>query len=210
MSLMTTWGYTIKDASALGQLISLDDFNTATAGKYIGDMRAPEVLRAASMGIRNYCGWHVYPEHVCIYSERLLMGNGRIKRAGTDYLIQLPAACVSEVCSVMIGDKAWTDFDCAPNGMLRLFDAVSMDLTRKTAVIVEYKAGIPDGSMPVILDLLSSRAIRGLSGTNGVSSESAGGVSISYRSNWVNSGGAGALQSTDMEILEPYKLREVF
>ena len=51
---------------------------------------------------------------------------------------------------------------------------------------------------------------RALTMTNGVASESAGGVSVSYTQNWSSGGGAGALQSTDVETLEPYKLRGVF
>jgi len=61
-----------------------------------------------------------------------------------------------------------------------------------------------------IRELVSGRVSRALNNTNGVSSETAGGVSISYNSSWVNGGGAGALQTADVDILDPFKLREVF
>lgn len=210
MSLLTQWGYTITDADALASMLSAEDFNTLTANKYAGDARISPELAAACMGLRNYCGWHVYPAQVCSYSERLLYGNGRIKRVGSDYLIQLPAAYVSGVTSVTIGGEAWTDFSFEPNGLLRLFDVYDHRLTRKTEVVVTYTAGIPDGLMDSIKEIIAGRATRALSGTYGVASESAGGVSVSYSQNWTNGGGAGALQSTDVETLEPYKLREVF
>lgn len=210
MSLLTQWGYTITDADALASMLSTEDFNTLTANKFAGDGRISMELAAACMGLRNYCGWHVYPAQVCSYSERLLYGNGRIKRVGSDFLIQLPAAYVSGVTSVTIGSTVWTDFSFEPNGLLRLFDVYDRNLTRKTEVVVTYTAGIPNTLMDSIKEIISGRVSRALTMTNGVASESAGGVSVSYTQNWSGGGGAGALQSTDVETLEPYKLRGVF
>ena len=80
MSLLTTWGYTITDADELTDMMSEEEFNQLTANKYAGDVRITPNLAAACMGIRNYCGWHVYPAQECSFSERLLSGNGLIKR----------------------------------------------------------------------------------------------------------------------------------
>lgn len=209
MSLLTTWGYTITDADALADMLSADAFNALTAGKYVGDVRISPILDAACMAIRNYVGWHVYPSQACSFSERLLAGNGRIKRAGPDILIQLPATFVTGVTAIEVDGSPWTDFALSSNGLLRLFD-MSDQLTRKTEINVAYTAGISDAMMGALRELISSRAVRALSGTAGVSSESAGGVSVSYSANWTGGGGAGTLQSTDLEILEAYKLREVF
>lgn len=209
MSLLTTWGYTITDADALADMLSADAFNALTAGKYAGDVRISPVLDAACMSVRNYSGWHVYPSQACSFSERLLAGNGRVKRAGPDILIQLPATFVTGVTAIEIDGSPWTDFALSSNGLLRLFD-MSDRLTRKTEITVAYTAGISDAMMGALRELISSRAVRALSGTAGVSSESAGGVSVSYSASWTGGGGAGALQSTDLETLEAYKLREVF
>lgn len=210
MSLLTTWGYTITDAEALAAMLTEEEFNALTANKFAGDARIAPILAAAEMSLRNYCGWHVYPEQACTFSERLLHSNGRIKRSGGDILVQLPATSVRAVSSVRIGGVEWTDFSFDSNGLLRLFDVYGREITRKTEITVVYTAGIPDGLMGAIKELISGRAVRGLSGTNGVASETAGGVSVSYSSGWSNGGGASALQSTDTETLEPYKLREVF
>lgn len=209
MSLQTTWGYTITDADALADMLSVSDFNTMTANKYAGDSRISPALAAACMSVRNYSGWHVYPSQACSFSERLLSGNGRVKRAGPDILIQLPATYVIGITAIEIDGSPWTDFALSSNGLLRLFD-MSDRLTRKTEITVKYTAGISDAMMGALRELISSRAVRALSGTAGVSSESAGGVSVSYSASWTGGGGAGALQSTDLETLEPYKLREVF
>lgn len=210
MSLLTQWGYTITDADALASMLSAEDFNTLTASKYAGDARISPELAAACMGLRNYCGWHVYPAQICSFSERLLYGNGRIKRVGPDFIVQLPAAYVTGVTSITIGGEAWTDFSFEPNGLLRLFDVYDHKLTRKTEIVVTYTAGIPTELMDSIKELIAGRVSRALTMTNGVASESAGGVSVSYTQNWSSGGGAGALQSTDVETLEPYKLRGVF
>lgn len=210
MSVLTTWGYTITDADEMPDMITAEDFATMTAGKFAGDTRIPSILSAACMGLRNYCGWHVYPAEACQCAERILSGNGRIKRADGDILFQLPAACVLSVSSVAIDGAEFTDFHCSANGLLRLFDIYRLPISRKTEISVTYTAGITDGLMASIREIIAARAARALSGTNGVASESAGGVSVSYNSSYTDGGGAGALRSTDVETLEPYKLREVF
>lgn len=210
MSLMTTWGYAIEDAEELTDLLTVEEFNVITANKYAGDARIQEAIKAASMAIRNYCGWHIFPQLACICSERILSGDGRLKRAGADILIQLPASIVTGVSSVAIDGNAFTDFAISPNGLLRLFDVYRFPTSRRTEIAVEYTAGLPDRLTEVIKELAAGRITRALSGTAGIASESAGGVSVSYSSGWTNGGGAGALQSTDVETLEPYKLRGVF
>ena len=208
MSLVTNWGYTITDADALADMLPQADFNTMTANKFAGDVRIPASLSAASMGVRNHCGWHVSPPQACEFSERLLYGNGRIKRVNNDFLVQLPAAFVTGVSTVTIDGEAWTDFTFEQNGIVHLFDVAPV--SRKTEITVRYTAGIPDALMGSIKEIITGRATRALVAPNGVSSESAGGVSISYSASWANGGGAGALQSTDLETLEPYKVRGVF
>ena len=97
MSLLTTWGYTLADADALPPLLTLSEFNALTANKYAGDARIEPNINAASMAVRNYCGWHIWPALACALSERQLLGNGRVKRAGPDLLIQLPAKYITAI-----------------------------------------------------------------------------------------------------------------
>ena len=210
MSLMTTWGYAIEDAEELTDLLTAEEFNTITANKYAGDVRIQDAVKAASMAIRNYCGWHIFPQLTCSCSERILSGDGRLKRAGADILIQLPASIVTDVSSVAIDGVDFSDFAISSNGLLRLFDVYRLTISRKTEITVIYTAGLPDRLTDTIKELAAGRITRALSGTAGIASESAGGVSVSYSSGWTNGGGAGALQSTDVETLEPYKLRGVF
>lgn len=210
MSLLTTWGYTITDADALADMLSAEEFNVMTANKYAGDVRIPDNIKAACMAIRNYCGWHVYPQQACSFSERLLMGNGRIKRAGADFLIQLPAAYITGVSSVEIDGEAWTDYALETNGLLRLFDVCPHKITRKTEVLVRYTAGLPDGLMNAIQELIAHRVTHALVSPAGVQAESAGGVSVTYSANWINSARATALADDNKEVLAPYRLLEVF
>lgn len=210
MSLLTTWGYTITDADELAPMLSPEDFNTLTANKYAGDTRIPGNIAAASLAIRNYCGWHMFPAQACSFSERLLSGNGRTKRAGADLLIQLPAAYVSGVSSVQIAGAAWTDYSLETNGLLRLFDVYPHKVNRKTEVLVTYTAGIPDGLMDAIKELTAHRVTHALASSAGVQAESAGGVSVTYSANWINSARSTALADDNKEVLAPYRLLEVF
>ena len=208
MSLVTNWGYTITDADALADMLTLTEFNTMTANKYAGDVRIPDNIEAACMAIRNYVGWHLYPSQACSFSERLLSGDGRIKRAGPDCLVQLPAAYVASVTSVKVNGETWTDFTYGINGLLRLFDLRCGN--RKMEITVTYTAGIPDALMGSVKELIAHRVTHALASSAGVQSESAGGVSITYSANWINSSRATALADDNKEVLAPFKLREVF
>lgn len=210
MSLVTPWGYAMTNGVDIPRLVSAEGFNELTAGKYANDARTEPIIEAACMGVRGHCGWHVYPSAECTFSERLLAGNGRLKRSGTDILIQLPAAYVTAISSVTVDGAETTDFDFETNGLVRIFNVYTFSVTRKTIISVEYTAGIPDALMGGIRELVVSRATRALTATNGVSSESAGGVTISYNGQWINSGGAGSLQPADAGILEPFVARGVF
>lgn len=208
MSIRTPWGYTITDADSLAEMLTVEQFNTFTANKYAGDARIESNIDAACAAIRNWCGWHVYPVQACSITERILAGNGRVKRAGDDILIQLPATFVSAVTSVTIDGVPLDDFDLAPNGILRLFDVEWM--TRRTQVAVTYTAGLSDGMMDGVKELIAHRVTHALASSAGIQSESAGGVSVTYSANWINSARSTALPDDNKEVLSPYRVRGVF
>lgn len=209
MSLATIWGYNLTgEATTFTDLLTTEEFNTMTAGKYTGDARIADMIKAASDAIRNYCGWHLYPEAACSLSERLLHGDGRTKRVGRDLMIQLPARFVTAVSSVLIDDVAYTDFDFERDGILRIFDVPA--LSRKSLVVVNYTAGIPAALMGSVKELAAHRVTHALASSNGVTSEAAGGVSITYNAAWVNSARASALPDDDKSVLAPFKVQGVF
>lgn len=205
---MTTWGYTIPDAEALDPILTVEEFNAATAGKYSGDARIEPSIKAASAAVRDYCGWHVTPALGCTLTERVLAGNGRVKRSGPDLLIQLPATLVTEVTSVTLDGVELTDYDLAPNGILRLFDVCRLD--RKSQIVVSYTAGLSDGMSDALKELIAGRVIHALAQPYGVQSESAGGVSITYSGSWAASASATALPDDNRATLEPYRVKGVF
>lgn len=204
------WGYTISDTDELVPMLSVLEFNTMTANKYSGDVRTEGNLYAASMAIRDFCGWHVFPEHECVFTERLLAQNGRVKRVNTDIIIQLPATFVSAVSSVAIDGEPSEDFAFETNGMVRIFDVYCHQVTRKTVIQITYTAGVPSGLMDAAKELVAHKVTHALASSNGVQSETAGGVSITYASGWINSAGAGTLASEGKEALTPYRVRGVF
>lgn len=206
--MQTIWGYTITDAESLADMLTVDEFNNITANKYAGDARIEPNIDAACAAIRNYCGWHVYPAQACSMTERILAGNGRIKRSGADILIQLPATFVSTPLTVTIDGVPFDDYDLAPNGILRLFDVGWM--TRRTQITVTYTAGLSAGMMDSIKELIAHRVTNALASSAGVQSESAGGVSVTYSANWINSARSTALPDDNKEVLAPFKVRGVF
>lgn len=207
MSLITNWGYTLKQESHLCGILSEEEFEVMTAGKYAGDERIFSNISGAESAIRNYCGWHLYPSAECRMATTLF--DRRITAVGGGYLIQLPARFVSAVSAVSIGGVDCTTYVMDTNGLLRLYN-VATCLPQYTAVVVDYTAGLPDALVAPIKDIIAHRVTHALANSYGVSSEAAGGVSVTYNANWINSSRATALPSDNKEVLSPYKLSGVF
>lgn len=238
MSILTTWGYSIEDTDTLDDFISSDEFNTLTANRYIGDMRIPGNIKSASQAIRNYVGWHLAPTYRCVYITTF--ENPSVVRTGNDYLIQLPATLISRVTSVLLDariltindshgraipdaevgalpnevddEHSWTgkefEYTVESNGLLHVYDAPSFNRFRKIRVV--YDAGVPNGLLNNVKELVAHRVTHALASSNGVTSESAGGMSVTYNSNWINSARSSALPDDNKEVLQPYKLQGVF
>lgn len=214
MSIRTLWGYTITDADELPGIITADEFNAFTANKYSGDIRIASGIKAASQAARNYCGWHICPPQACevVATVEALS----IIRNGADLLIQLPARYVSDVLEVMFKavqtDGSWTgetyDFNYDTNGLLRVYDVPRYD--RKVKVRIAYTAGAPAGVTDSLKELVAQRLTHALASSNGVTSESAGGMSITYNSSWVSNSSASSLADDNKETLQPYRLQGVF
>lgn len=207
--MMTSWGYTLTDVETLPDLLSADEFNNFTANKYNGDVRISSEISAACAAIRNYCGWHISPSVSCNFSEHLLYGDGRVKYVGRDLLIQLPATFVSSIVSVKIDGVERDDFECdGGNGHLYVFDVGK--LSRKTKVEVDYVAGITGADINAIKELIAHRVTHALAVPAGITSEAAGGVSVTYNANWANNVRATALPDDNKEVLAPYRVKGVF
>ena len=207
MSFITNWGYTLTQQSGLCGMLSEEEFNEMTAGKYAGDERIYRNIQSAESAIRNYCGWHLYPSAECQLATTLF--DRRITAVGGGYLIQLPAKFVTAVSSVSIGGTECSTFVLETNGILRVYNA-PVGLPPYTAVEVTYTAGLTDGLLAPIKDIIAHRVTHALANSYGVSSEAAGGVSVTYNANWINSSRATALPSDNKEVLAPYRLTGVF
>lgn len=208
MSLLTNWGYTLTDTDGLIPLLTPADFCFFSAGRYDGDSRIDSDIAAASSAIRNYVGWHLYPLADC--ELNMALNDRRISTNGYDILIQLPAKHVTAVESVQIGETDITTYTYEVNGILRLYDVNLACKKRYTPVNVKYTAGITDALMDDIKELTAHSVTHALASSNGITSEAAGGVSVTYNVNWVNSARATALPNDSKEVLAPYKLQGVF
>lgn len=198
--MITSWGY---EVDTLSGILTEAEFDEMTANRYSGDVRAQSLIDAATAAVRNFCGWHVSPSASCTLSARA--HDLRMIYSGRDVIIQLPARYVTAVSSVRVGGYDVADYSFEANGLLRLYDVNVC--SRKTLIEVSYTAG---GDFADVKELVAHRVTHGLAQSYGVQSEAAGGVSITYSANWINSARATALPDDNREVLTPYRLQGVF
>jgi glyceraldehyde-3-phosphate dehydrogenase/erythrose-4-phosphate dehydrogenase len=218
MSVLTNWGYKLTTVDKMPDLLNADEFNTMTANKYSGDVRIATAITAAQSAIRNYVGWHLSTNLECEAEYTLQSRN--ISLIDHDMMIQLPAKHVTEIKSVIIGatkdsEGKWTGtivstYTCETNGILRLYDVNMNGLERYSRIVIDYAAGLPVELTDGIKELVAHRVTHALVSPGGVQSESAGGVAVTYNSNWINSARATALPDDNKEVLAPYRLQGVF
>ena len=184
----TAWGYEVS--GEIQPIISEEQFNQMTGSAYSGNTRIESALAAASQAIRNYCGWHVAPSMSCVaYPE------------GGSPVMRLPAGYVSSVTKVTEGSEELSDYEWRSDGLLRR-DRNWPD--KWESVKVEYAAGYDAAAVPDLAETVCSIVSGVLSISAGVSSESADGVTISYRQD--ASSIAASLTSQQRSALEPYKV----
>lgn len=209
MSILTPWGYDLTDVNEIPCMMTLTEFNAMTAEKYLDDTRVEPDIKAATAAIRNFCGWHVYPSQACqlnttLYDKAVTVGDRVL-------LIQLPATFVSAIESIQIGEETIDGtFVLMPNGVLRVFGLSWSRLTLWTPVVVKYTAGRPEGTAEDVMAVLADRVTHALASSEGVQSETAGGVSVTYNAAWANGAKATALADDTKEVLSHYRLRGVF
>ena len=201
--ILTSWGYSLPDATTLADIITETEFNTMTAGRYANDPRISTGIAAASQALRNYCGWHLATSMNC--KVKWNVRNRGIIRSGADLLVQLPARFVSSVTSINIDNEPFTNFFADTNGMLTIFNVGP--LSKQSVIEIAYIAGVMDTSG--IKQLVADMVTLGLAKSYGVTSEAAGGVSITYNSNWTN-GSFDRIFENNAALLNPYRLEGVF
>lgn len=207
MSLLTNWGYVLTESDAFENMLSVLEFDEITAGKYSGDTRIEPNIKAACDAIRNYCNWHIYPHEHCKLETSFL--DGKVSRVDDCLLIQLPATYVTMVSSVSIDDTECPSYFAQNNGLLKVYRVNWHGVKEYSKITVEYSAGMPDALMHGLKELIAHRVTHALASSSGVQSETAGGVSITYSANWINSARSTALPNDNKEVLAPYKVQEV-
>lgn len=203
MSLKTAWGYTITDSDTLANIITVEEFNTLTGNKFAGDARIEPNIKAASAKIRGFCGWHLYPSAACELVTTFF--DKRITRMPYGFSIQLPSSFVSAITSIKVGGVTQTEFALESNGFLRVF-CHSAYIEPFTELEVTYQAGLPNALMDGIKQIAAHRTTIALASSNGVQSESTGGVSVTYAASWTNTSGTAGLSDAEKELLIPNRI----
>ena len=149
---------------------------------------------SASTAIRNACGWHASPSAACRCA---------IDVDGLTRSVWLPARNVTAITSVTVGGEPVTDYQWSRLGELRFPHPLQQGLQ---AVVVEYVAGTDDaGDLAAMAAAIAARA-KALSARPGVTSESAGGVSISMSASMAAASAAPFLTDVERAALAPYKV----
>lgn len=198
----TLWGYDIN-VETLPPLLSVEEFNRITLGKYASDQRACSALSAASTSIRNYVGWHLAANYECEVTYAYY--DLHVTRNKHGISILLPTRFLSSVVKVEMDDVDVTEsvFQIKRRGQV---DLLHCPCFFKKVKITFMSGLIDDGGLKA---LVANRVSNALSGPVGVSSESAGGVSISYSSSYVAGSSSTALLTADKEFLNAYKIEEL-
>lgn len=209
--MMTSWGYTLLDVDSLPSIMTVEEFNEMTANKYALDSRLASTIQSVTASIRAYCGWHIATALRC---ELVLNAQDlHITRKYSDIILQLPYKYVSSVEKVIVNatkeNNVWSgdeyDFSYNYNGSITIYDA-DID-SRKSNIVVIATVGLSD--VDALKGLIASKVSHILNGTTGVISESAGGVSVSYSSSFVNTAKSNSLLTDDKELLNHYKIVEL-
>lgn len=213
----TPWGYTLTNVNELPNFLTAAEFDSFTASKFTGDSRIAANIPAASRAIQNYCNWHIYPNLECemvynIHDIRDCFVNG-------DLLIQLPASFVTGIKQILLdavpgelvgtweGEET-TDYDLNSNGLLRIFDVNFRD--KRSRIRIVYDAGIDAAQMDILKELTAHRVVHAVTSSYGITSEAAGGVSVSYNVAWAGNTRSTALADDNKEILETYRVKGVY
>lgn len=196
--LLTSWGYSIKNTEALPNMMTVEEFNALTGGKFAGDQRVASLLASAQSTVRNFCGWHLYPSLPCKFEADSI----NVSRC-----IQLPSRFVSGVESVALNGETVLDYHVKTNGLVFLDGSVLGKSWND--VVVEFNSGLGDSQMGALKEILAGRIANALTNSYGVQSESAGGVSITYSLNWASHASAASITDPLIAALMPYKVQEV-
>lgn len=149
---------------------------------------------SASAAIRNACGWHVAPEMEC----RCTFDIDAPTRS-----LWLPARNVAGVSSVTVGGEEVADFQWSRLGQVLLGSPAPRGLR---SVVVEYVAGADDaGDLAALASGVAARA-KALAARPGVTSESAGGVSVSVSASMAAASAAPFLTDVERAALAPHKV----
>ena len=191
--MFTAWGYEVEDS--IPPLLTAEEFDSMTGGRWAGDLRATSALTAASQAIRNACGWHIAPQLTC---HAALTAEGK--------LAKLPANHVDSIDALTEDGDALTageDYEWRHDGLIRR--ACFKNFTSKWGgVVVDYTAGYDAGAVGDLAQAVAGIAEAVLTLPPGVMSESADGVSISYSS--TAQGIANSMTDRFRAQIAPYKL----
>jgi hypothetical protein len=172
----------------------------AYTGGRIGDSdpRVSPVLDGVSAAVRNWCGWHVYPQ---LQETVTLDGpGGRYLALPTKHVAAISAVLEHGLTLVDGVDYRWSG-----DGSIKRLTRSWTDDYR--AVTVTYSHGFDD--VPDVAAVVLSVAARQLASPMGAVSESAGGVSVKWSE--TTRGVAGGLGILDHEysLLAPYRIESI-
>ena len=199
----TPWNYDIL-ADTLPEILTTAEFNAMTANKYANDSRLSSMLQSVTATVRNYVHWHLASNVEC--SVTYTFDDLHITRTHHDLLVQLPSRCVTAVNKILIdGHEISCRKFAKQNGTLKIYNVGCYD--HFFTIEIRFNSGLTDTTG--VKAVIASRVSNALSGNIGISSETAGGVSISYSSAYVAGINPSTLLTADREFLNSYRIEEM-
>lgn len=187
----TPWGYDVD--GTLPPLITEQQFCDIKGSKWEDDERLASAIESASASIRNACGWHIAPSMPCRVT---LDGDG-----GRN--VFLPTNHLTGIESVEVGGAPTEDYQWSRLGQVRLSRPLPCDLQAAT---VEYVAGYDATTLPDLAEAVAAVVVHRIALSYGVTSETAGGVSVSYAQSAAYGGATASLTDSERAAIAPYRV----
>ncbi|OZF40754.1 hypothetical protein CH296_00410 [Rhodococcus sp. 14-2496-1d] len=185
------------EAEILGDLAELEQFVEGVELSQTDDL-SRSFLAAATLAVRNYCGWHVFP-----VKERTIVEDG----SGATELI-LPTLRVVEITAITENGVALIpeiDFEWSQMGMVRRSYGAWTNRYRSISVSLRDGYSHADDLVLTIYAL----AARAASSPSGAVADNAGPFTFSAAQLSAGSGGGLGLFAHEQAILDVYRLPSI-
>jgi len=187
----------IPEVPPFPELLTAAEFSAGTRGKIAADdPRLPLLLAGATAGVRRYCRWHIAP--VVEQTFRLDGPGGTVLALPTMHLVEVLS--LTERGTALVED---TDFEWSEVGSVaRLGRARWTERYRAIIATIRHGYETADDVRQIIQQVVANA----LASPLGATTESAGGVAVTWAQTAPGVAGGMSLLERDLAVLNTYRL----